>query len=159
VYLSPLHGAVLAGTIGNHGVAVEPHLVASVEKNGTLVASPTPGEQRIVAASTADALVEMMERTVTEGTARKWFRGRKGKSIVGPVKVAGKTGSLSDHPPLPFKDYSWFVGFAPAEAPTVAVAAVVVNGLRWRVKAPFLAREALRTYFNEDLGHRKHAER
>ena len=54
----------------------------------------------------------------------------------------GKTGSLADK--RPFRDYSWFVGFAPRDAPRVAVAAVVVNEARWRIRAPWLAREALR---------------
>ena len=54
----------------------------------------------------------------------------------------GKTGSLADR--NPFRDYSWFVGFAPREAPKVAVAAVVVNEPRWRIRAPWLAREAMR---------------
>ena len=59
--------------------------------------------------------------------------------------MAGKTGSLSNHQ-RPFKDYSWFVGFAPADNPKIAVAAVVVNGLKWRIHAPFIAREALKAY-------------
>src|SRR5439155_17908816 len=43
-------------------------------------------------------------------------------------------------------DYSWFVGFAPADDPKIAVAAVVVNGLKWRIHAPYVAREAFRAY-------------
>ena len=62
--------------------------------------------------------------------------------------MAGKTGSLSERDP--FRDYSWFVGFAPVEDPQIAVAAVAVNERVWRVKAPFLAHEALKAYFAED---------
>ena len=65
--------------------------------------------------------------------------------VLGDIEVAGKTGSLSSHN-RPFKDYSWFVGFAPANDPQIAVAAVVVNGLKWKIHAPFVAREALRVY-------------
>jgi cell division protein FtsI/penicillin-binding protein 2 len=65
--------------------------------------------------------------------------------VLGDIEVAGKTGSLSNHE-KPFKDYSWFVGFAPADDPRIAVAAVVVNGLKWRIHAPYVAREALRAY-------------
>ena len=60
--------------------------------------------------------------------------------------MAGKTGSLSTHTRGPFKDYSWFVGFAPADDPQIAVAAVVVNGLKWTIHAPYVAREAFRSY-------------
>ncbi|GAC1596448.1 MAG: hypothetical protein NVS4B10_05450 [Myxococcales bacterium] len=86
----------------------------------------------------------MMKLTVTQGTATSYFRDRH-RSALGSIAVAGKTGSLSNHE-RPFKDYSWFVGFAPADDPQIAVAAVVVNGLKWRIHAPYVAREALRAY-------------
>lgn len=159
VYLSPLHGAMLAAAVGNRGLAVEPHLVEAVVRGGVRASPPPAHEQRIVSEATSALLTRMMERTVSEGTARKAFRGRRGKSALGAIVVAGKTGSLADHPPLPFKDYSWFVGFAPAEDPKVAVAAVVVNGPKWKVKAPFLAREALRSFFDADLAKLRHASR
>ncbi len=87
----------------------------------------------------------MMKLTVSSGTATSYFRERH-RNILGDIEVAGKTGSLSTHHKGPFKDYSWFVGFAPADDPKIAVAAVVVNGLKWRVHAPFIAREALKAY-------------
>ena len=73
---------------------------------------------------------------------RAWFGRSASRRRETP---AGKTGSLSVHK-APFKDYSWFVGFAPADDPKIAVAAVVVNGLKWRVHAPYIAREALKMY-------------
>jgi hypothetical protein len=60
--------------------------------------------------------------------------------------VEAPPGSLSDK--APFRDYSWFVGFAPKENPTIAVAAVVVNEPLWQVRAPYLGREALRIYLD-----------
>jgi cell division protein FtsI/penicillin-binding protein 2 len=100
-----------------------------------------------VPASVAAALVEMMRTTVTEGTARKAFRRASG--ALRGVEVAGKTGSLSDKDP--FRDYSWFVGFAPVDHPRVAVATVIVNERLWRVRAPAVAREALEAYFKTEL--------
>ena len=95
----------------------------------------------------ASALVEMMRTTVTEGTARKAFR--RVTSALRGVSVAGKTGSLSDRDP--YRDYSWFVGFAPADHPEVAVATVIVNERKWRVRAPAVARDALEAYFASEL--------
>lgn len=143
VYLSPLHGALLAAAVGNRGLAAEPHLVSSVGRDGRWEQPERAPSRRLVSPETAEALTRMLELTVTEGTARAAFLERN-RRVLGDVRVAGKTGSLADH--NPFRDYSWFVGFAPADEPEIAVAALVVNGERWVVKAPYLAREAMRTF-------------
>ncbi len=140
VKLSPLHAALIAAAVGNGGDMRDPTLIDSLDGS----AAAPQGERRIMRAETATKLKEMMKLTVSEGTASSSFRERRGP-ILGDIAVAGKTGSLSNHE-KPFKDYSWFVGFAPADDPKIAVAAVVVNGLKWSIHAPFVAREALRSY-------------
>jgi penicillin-binding protein A len=129
VFLSPLHGALIASVAANHGLWRAPILL---ERD--LPDAPDP--ERILSEERAAALTGMMEETVTRGTARRFFRLRELRGAV------GKTGSLADRNPS--RDYSWFVGFAPKDAPRVAVAAVVVNEPRWRIRAPWLAREAMR---------------
>jgi len=140
VKLSPMHAALIAASVGNAGVAMEPSVLDSV--NGEPV-EPT-GSMRLLNPETAATLRDMMKLTVSQGTATPVFRDRH-RNVLGDIEVAGKTGSLSVHK-APFKDYSWFVGFAPADDPKIAVAAVVVNGLKWRVHAPYIAREALKAY-------------
>jgi penicillin-binding protein A len=141
VKLSPLHAALIAAAVGNSGVAVEPTIVEEI--GGEAV--PASESTRLLQPETAAALRDMMKYTVTEGTATSSFRER-GRSVLGDIEVAGKTGSLSNHQ-RPYMDYSWFVGFAPAGDPKIAVAVVIVNGLKWRIHAPYVAREALRAYF------------
>ncbi len=141
VKLSPLHAALIAGAVGNGGVAYEPSLIDAVDDEQ----ESSTGSMRLLRTETAVALRDMMKLTVSQGTASSSFRERR-KNLLGDIAVAGKTGSLSSHNEHPFKDYSWFVGFAPADDPKIAVAAVVVNGLKWRIHAPFVAREALRAY-------------
>jgi peptidoglycan glycosyltransferase len=136
VRLSALHGALLASIVANRGLLVPPVVV---DAPGTAAAEPI----RIVDEGVADVLAEMMRRTVTDGTARRAFR-RPSHALRG-VEVAGKTGSLAERDP--YRDYSWFVGYAPADDPQVAVAAMVANGRLWRVRAPLVAREALDAYF------------
>ena len=136
VKLSPLHAALIAGAVGNGGLAMEPSLVEETEPTGSV---------RLLNPETAATLRDMMKLTVSSGTATSSFVERR-RNILGDIEVAGKTGSLSDHKGRPFKDYSWFVGFAPADDPQIAVAAVVVNGMKWRVHAPYIAREALKAY-------------
>ncbi|HSM93696.1 MAG TPA: penicillin-binding transpeptidase domain-containing protein [Anaeromyxobacteraceae bacterium] len=140
VRMSPLHGALLAAVVANGGVLSPPRLVEAVE-GGPTPAAHAPA--RIVDEGIAARLGEMMRATVTEGTGRRVFR-RPPPSLRG-VAVAGKTGSLFDR--NPFRDWSWFVGYAPAEHPQVVVATVIMNGPKWRVRAPWVAREALAAWF------------
>jgi penicillin-binding protein A len=133
VFLSPLHGALLAAAVGNKGVMMSP----------LLFEGESPQSRRVLEEPLAAQLSEMMELTVTDGTARRAFRER-GRYVLGENRAAGKTGSLSDK--KPFRDFSWFVGWAPKESPKIAVAAVVVNGPYWRVHSTYLAREAMRIW-------------
>jgi len=147
VRLSPLHGALLAAIVANGGVFVAPEVVASTDGSPP---PPRPAPRRVLEERVAAALSEMMRTTVTEGTARQVFRERRARSPLKGLTVAGKTGSLSE--PSPFRDYSWFVGFAPVERPQVAFAVLVENERAWRVKAPAVAREALRAWAEWDWG-------
>ncbi|HZI09900.1 MAG TPA: penicillin-binding transpeptidase domain-containing protein [Myxococcus sp.] len=133
VYLSPLHGALVASVAANGGRWVDPVLVEP--EGGPLL--PPEGEP-VLTPEAAKALTEMLEATVTHGTARGVFRER-GFRVENAV---GKTGTLADR--TPFRDYSWFVGFAPKDNPRVAVAALVVNDPKWRIRGTWLGREALR---------------
>jgi cell division protein FtsI/penicillin-binding protein 2 len=141
VRLSPLHGALLAAVVANRGLLVPPVVIEEADASP---AEAAPGPWRVVDEHAGEALAEMMRRTVSDGTARRVFR-RPPASLRG-VEVAGKTGSLAERDP--YRDYSWFVGFAPVDRPEVAVAAVVANGRLWRVRAPTVAREALDAYFS-----------
>jgi peptidoglycan glycosyltransferase len=140
VKLSPMHAALIAAALGNGGVAEEPSMIDDVDGEEM----PPSASMRLLNPETASTLRDMMKLTVSEGTASGSFREGH-RHILGDITVAGKTGSLSNHQ-KPFKDYSWFVGFAPADDPKIAVAVVVVNGLKWRIHAPFIAREALKAY-------------
>lgn len=150
--LSPLHGAVIAASVANGGVMMRPYLVSSD--------SLQPGQERktkslgrVMSGAVARDLREMMTLTLTDGTGRKQFR-RWPKSL-SEVQVAGKTGTLARKVNGVYRHYTWFVGFAPAGDPQIAVAALAVNGKRWRTRGPTLAREALAAWFQR----RKHNEK
>jgi penicillin-binding protein A len=142
VRLSPLHGALVAAIVANGGVFVPPDVVASSDG---AVSRPAAAPRRVLDERVAAELAAMMRTTVTEGTARTAFRPPRSRaSSLAGLTVAGKTGSLSEADP--FRDYSWFVGFAPADNPKVAFAVVVVNERNWRVKAPAVARAAVEAW-------------
>lgn len=142
--LSPLHAAFLAATVAHGGLAMRPYVVAADSSQPGFTREPTPLGQVLPAAVAAD-LARMMAQTVVAGTGRMAFSQRP--ASLRAMAIAGKTGSLSDTDPNVYRHFSWFVGFAPAEDPKVAVAVLAINGLRWRAKAAGLARDALGLYF------------
>jgi cell division protein FtsI/penicillin-binding protein 2 len=151
VKLSPLHAALLAAIVANDGVLVPPVIVDAVE-GGALPSSGDP--RRVIDETVAAELARMMRSTVTEGTARRAFARARGP--LRGVSVAGKTGSLANA--QPYRDYSWFVGYAPADRPQVAIATVVVNERLWHARAPTVAREALEAYFATRVASARGAE-
>jgi len=144
VRLSPLHAALLGAVVANRGVLVPPWVVELVEGGE---APPVQEPVRVIDERVAEALGGMMLETVRRGTATRSF-ARPGPALRG-VTVAGKTGSLFEQ--KPFRDHTWFVGYAPADEPVVVVATVIVNGPMWRVHAPWVAREALAAFFADRL--------
>ena len=147
VGLSPLHAAALTQAVANGGSMLQPRLVDRiVAPDGTeRWASESRLLRTVVRPETAETLTRMMLGTVDSGTARKEFYDEQNNAHLG-IAVAGKTGSLVN--PSPYLSYSWFVGFAPAPAgddPAWAVAVLIVNEERWRIKAAFAAREVLKS--------------
>ncbi len=117
--VTPLHMAMMAATIGNHGVMMKPRLISVVKtREGRRLAS-SEAEVLVspISLSVARKVTEMMVEAVNSGTA-------KGAKIEG-ISVAGKTGT-ADNPGG--EAHGWFIGFAPAERPRIAVAVIVENG-------------------------------
>lgn len=145
MHMSPLHGALIASTIANDGQMPRAAIVEHVEVNGEVAHRHEPSTFRnVIPRATARAVGEMMRHTVRTGTARSAFVDPQGTPFLPGIEVAGKTGTLSAE--RPYRGYTWWVGFAPADAPRIAVAALVVNTPQWRIKASYVAREALRQY-------------
>jgi cell division protein FtsI/penicillin-binding protein 2 len=145
--LSPLHGAVLAATIARAGVVPPVRIVDRVvDRDGNAARPAAAPERRAISAEAARAVGRMMVGTTEFGTARLGFHDRRGRPLLPGIAVAGKTGSLNRE--QPFLAYSWFVGYAPAERPEIAVAVLLGNGADWKVKAHQVAAELLSGYFN-----------
>jgi peptidoglycan glycosyltransferase len=132
--MSPLQMALVASTIADGGSEPRPYIVRQIVRPGTPGSSYGSAELAApISADTAGNVKNMMVAVVQRGT---------GTSAQLPgVTVAGKTGTATN----PFgAPHSWFVCFAPAENPRVAVAIVVENaGYGAAVAAP-IARDVLR---------------
>ncbi len=141
--LSPLHGAWLAATLARGGVTPPLRLV---DRDGNATRPAAAPERRVVDERAARAVGRMMVGTTEYGTARLGFRDKRtNRPLLPGIAVAGKTGSLDRKDP--YLSYSWFVGYAPAERPEVAIAVLLGNGPDWHVKAHQVAREVLGSYF------------
>ena len=120
LFVSPLQMALVAATVGMGGVMPTPHYATAVrDAAGHTVRVVEPGAQgQVIRPETAKALTVMLVNAV-EGPGAFAFAAR-----IQGVHVAGKTGS-AENPAGP--PHGWFVGFAPAEAPVIAVAIVLEN--------------------------------
>jgi peptidoglycan glycosyltransferase len=117
VAATPLQIAMVASGIANGGSVMRPYLVDEVRAPDLSVlekASPEPFRDA-VSSSTARDLTQMMVETVDQGTATP--------AQIPGIKVAGKTGTAQSDANRP--PYAWFVSFAPADDPQVAVAVLV----------------------------------
>jgi penicillin-binding protein A len=140
--LTPLGGAYLATVIATGGLMPRLRVVAPEGAGRELEVVG-----RALSSTTAHRLERMMEVTVESGTARSAFHDDLGHPLLGPLKVAGKTGTL--HPSDSKADgaVSWFIGFAPARRPEIVVSVLLENGAVWRRKAAEVARDVLRSHF------------
>ncbi|GAA3423734.1 peptidoglycan D,D-transpeptidase FtsI family protein [Streptosporangium sandarakinum] len=118
--MTPLQMAMIAAGIANNGVVMKPYLVNKVaDAEGNEIESADPEElSTAVSEETAAKLKEMMVNVVDIGTA--------GAAKVPGVTVGGKTGTAET---ADGRDpHAWFISFAPAEDPKIAVALIVESG-------------------------------
>ena len=87
----------------------------------------------------------MLSTTVVSGTSRKAFHDRRGRPMFASLHVAAKTGSIDGKDPA--GHYSWFAAYAPMEDPQIAIAALVINENKWRIKATYVGEQALEAFF------------
>jgi len=122
--------ASVGATIANRGVRVRPRVVSS-ERGG---------RRRVVSRRVAAQVRDMMLGVVRGGTGNA--------AAIPGVEVAGKTGTAELRPtnggPIdPRNTDAWFVAFAPASKPTVAVAVMLVGAGQGGATAAPVAREVL----------------
>jgi penicillin-binding protein A len=118
VQLTPMQGAMIAAAVANRGTLMKPYLVSQVQAPDLTVIDKTDPEEMStpISEEVAGQLTEMMTSVVNNGTGRR--------ARIDGVQVAGKTGTAENSA----DDHSWFIGFAPADDPKIAVAVFVRNG-------------------------------
>jgi cell division protein FtsI/penicillin-binding protein 2 len=120
-------------------------VAAVVDDQGEIPVLPGP-TNRVIEEHVARDIAFMMVGTTESGTAYKGFHDRRGRKFLPDLEVAGKTGTLTRRSPS-YLQYSWFVGFAPADDPEVVIAVLLGNPERWHLKAHTAARIVLQKAF------------
>lgn len=117
---TPFQMAEVAAAIANGGKLMKPTLIQSVtDPDGRTSDELDPDLQSdVVSEQTAAELTDMMTSVVDEGTAAALA------GDLGGVSFAGKTGTAEKNLDERINQ-PWFIGFAPADDPQIAVAATI----------------------------------
>ncbi len=109
---------LVTAAIANGGNMMEPRIVREVRSpDGIILDRPSPSvRQRSIDSATASTLNEMMRGVITTGQLTE--------AEIPGVEVAGKTGTAENAQ----EPHSWFISFAPADDPEIAVAVMIENG-------------------------------
>jgi peptidoglycan glycosyltransferase len=146
ILVSPLQMAMITAGIANHGLVMKPYLVDKViSANGFVVKRQEPNVfYRLAEAEYADRVKEMMLTVVDRGTGSN-------AQIFG-IGVGGKTGTAQNELSIveDEKEHTWFIGFAPAENPQIAVAVLLeYSGSTGGKQAAPIARELMIQWLKE----------
>jgi len=118
-FVTPIQMALVAATIANGGELMRPRLVTAISGKGGTRQIGAQTLAHVLDQADAAAINRAMVEAVEGNLGRRFTTGAK----VPGVTTAGKSGTAElggrGEP------HSWFIGFAPAEAPTIAIAVVV----------------------------------
>ena len=122
VEATPLQMAMVAAGVANSGEVMHPYMVDSVRDADRSVVTQTSPEvySQATSASTASMLTDMMVLVTTAPD------GSGVNAAIDGMEVAGKTGTAETGSER--GTHNWFIGFAPADDPQIAVAVVIEHG-------------------------------
>jgi penicillin-binding protein A len=138
--VTPLQMALVAATVADGGVLMTPRLVLSAtNRGGTSSFSPSV-LRRVVSTDVAAEIQDAMVRAVSGSLGRQFTAGAQ----IPGLAVAGKSGTAELDPGT--NPHSWFIAFAPADNPQVAIAVIVENGGHGSARAAPIAGAMLRAW-------------
>ena len=159
VLATPLQLALAYAAIANNGKLLKPYLIKEIFSNsGEILESSKPEVVKEIKISqkNLDAVKKGLYQVANHprGTAW-WYRGRgiqmAGKTGTAQVRSMNKKELFSRCEDMPYKDrhHGIFVGYAPADDPKIAVAAVVEHGCHGSSAAAPVVRDVVTTYMSK----------
>ncbi|MBQ9519445.1 MAG: hypothetical protein IJR59_06095, partial [Firmicutes bacterium] len=168
--VSPLFMAMVTGAVANGGTMMQPYLLDHSINNFGFKENITIPEKltQVMTPEDAAKLTELMKQVVRYGTAEDAAFSIEGYSddvisesalsgsgidigsggLTGPITVAGKTGTAENSGGA---DHAWFVAFAPADNPKIAVAVLLENAGKGSKAVP-AARNVMKYYLSNCYG-------
>jgi len=137
VLVTPLHMAMIAGSIGNNGVMMQPKLISQVTGSTGIprLRASTGVYKRVVSENTAQIIGAYMRDVVENGTGYR--------AAIDGYTVCGKTGSAETSNDKSVATNAWFVGYIQESEHPYAVAVVIEQGGSGGDQAARLAGKAL----------------
>ena len=156
--VTPLQLAHVASTLAMRGRSFRPRLVTAVgdAANHELTAVAAVENPPVTGVSDADwdVVLRGMRGAATYGTAAAISKGATytiaGKTGTAQVFTVSRSVKLTDKVSEQLKDHSWFIAFAPAESPRIAIAVLVENGGFGSSVAAPIARKVMDTFLLRD---------
>ncbi|HUP53904.1 MAG TPA: penicillin-binding transpeptidase domain-containing protein [Methylomirabilota bacterium] len=141
-FVTPLQMALVAGTIANGGELMRPRLVTGMSGDRGTQTIGQDTVRRVIDGAAAAAITDAMTAAVEGEFGRRYTTGAK----IPGVTTAGKSGTAelggSGEP------HSWFIGFAPAEKPRVAIAVIVEQAGRGAEVAAPMAGDLMKLWLD-----------
>ncbi|MCK4390562.1 MAG: penicillin-binding protein 2 [Desulfobacterales bacterium] len=154
--VTPIQMVSLVAAVANGGTRYKPLLVERIvaaDDSPIHIGMPEPLGRLPASDKTLRLLRTGLVDAVNKRTGTGWIVRLAGS------QVAGKTGTAQvvamkhkedqnglESTPFRFRDHAWFVGFAPAEKPRIAVAVLVEHGGHGASGAGPIARQMIKTY-------------
>jgi len=149
--ISPVFGAMLISAVVNKGRVMLPTLVERVtDTNGEVIYKTEPVTYKsAITPKTAETMMQIMQKTITTGTARKSFRNASKDPVLSKLIMGGKTGSLNNREHT--IRYDWFTGFGKEKngGKKIAIAIVVGHGEYIGTKSSAYGNMILKQYFKK----------
>ncbi|MDP6624836.1 MAG: penicillin-binding protein 2 [Nitrospinota bacterium] len=155
--VTPLQMANLIGAVANGGTLWKPYVLKKIVTNdGTPVKTTSP--QILKELPISKEHLDIIKKALSGVVLEKGGTGYRAR--IPGIKVSGKTGTSQvirmksdeeeekeEEVPYQFRDHAWFVAFAPAENPQIAISVIIEHGGHGGSTSAPIAREIIKKYF------------